>query len=137
DRVGGRRRRWGRRQPRVHGDRDDRGSRPARRLRAAHRRPACPPGPLHPRRDLPMTTHGGPSEPFGGRPPRVLLTLADVPWPADAGKRLRAAATLDGLSAVAEVDVLVLAPPVAGAAPPPAAAASCTRVAHVDLPLRT
>ncbi len=42
--------------------------------------------------------------------PRVLLTLTDVPHPADRGKRMRQAALLHGLAAVARVDVAVLLP---------------------------
>lgn len=46
----------------------------------------------------------------GGRP-RILVTLADRPWPADGGKRRRAAAALRSLTASdAVVDVVVVAP---------------------------
>jgi glycosyltransferase involved in cell wall biosynthesis len=58
--------------------------------------------------------------------PRVLLTLADVPSPADTGKRIRSRATLEALAAVADVDLLV----VVDAAPPAVVSvASVTRVA--------
>ncbi len=40
--------------------------------------------------------------------PRVLVTLPDVAWPLDGGKRLRCAGVLRGLAEVADVDVLVL-----------------------------
>lgn len=47
--------------------------------------------------------------------PRVLLTLPDVPAPADTGKRMRCAAVMAGLAGIAELDVLV----VSDAAMPP------------------
>lgn len=52
--------------------------------------------------------------------PRVLLTLPDVAWPLDGGKRLRCHGVLLGLSEVADVDVAVLHSAAApGAAPLP------------------
>ena len=69
------------------------------------------------------------------KPPRILLTLADLPG-ADGGKRLRAAAILHALSALAHVDAMILLPdelrpfpiaPVAGAA----------RAKMVGVPLRS
>ncbi|MPY95250.1 MAG: glycosyltransferase [Acidimicrobiia bacterium] len=68
--------------------------------------------------------------------PRALLTLADVPVPADSGKRLRAAATLQGLCRVADVDVLVLAPGAPGTGPTLPEGASAVRSAQLDVPLR-
>ncbi len=46
--------------------------------------------------------------------PRVLLTLTDVPHPANRGKRMRQAALLHGLAAVADVDVALVLPREAG-----------------------
>ncbi len=40
--------------------------------------------------------------------PRVLLTLADVAWPPDSGKRIRAGAIVAALSQVADVDVAIV-----------------------------
>jgi glycosyltransferase involved in cell wall biosynthesis len=66
--------------------------------------------------------------------PLVLLTLADVPWPADGGKRLRAASILEGLGAVADVDAVVLAP--AAGMRPGGWTSGVRRLEHIDLPLR-
>lgn len=53
--------------------------------------------------------------------PRVLLTLPDVPAPADTGKRMRCAAVMAGLAGIADLDVLVVsdAPLPASGAPDP------------------
>ncbi len=53
--------------------------------------------------------------------PRVLLTLPDVAWPLDGGKRLRCHGVLLGLAEVADVDVAILhstAPPGTTPLPP-------------------
>jgi glycosyltransferase involved in cell wall biosynthesis len=51
------------------------------------------------------------ADPGCARRPRVLVTLADRPWPADGGKRRRAAAALRAIVALdVTVDVVVLAP---------------------------
>lgn len=75
------------------------------------------------------------SERGAGRP-RILLTLADRPWPADGGKRMRARAVLSALAALdVDVDVLVVmaGPPSVEPVEPGVAVG---RVLQVDEPLR-
>lgn len=53
------------------------------------------------------------------RRPRILLTLPDVPWPQDRGKRVRCGMTLRALADIGDVDVLVLNDDNTPAVPPP------------------
>ncbi|MEJ5915906.1 glycosyltransferase [Pseudokineococcus sp. 1T1Z-3] len=72
-----------------------------------------------------------------GRRPRALVTLPDVAWPVDGGKRLRCAGVLRGLSEVADVDVAVLhsrAPDDVPPVPPDVRVARWTRVSPEPLP---
>jgi len=48
--------------------------------------------------------------PSAGARPRILLTLCDVPEPADTGKRIRSRVVLESLAAVGDVDVVVVTP---------------------------
>jgi len=51
------------------------------------------------------------ARPSSGRSrPRILLTLCDVPEPADTGKRIRSRVVLEALAAVGDVDVVVITP---------------------------
>ena len=57
--------------------------------------------------ERPGPGEGAVAPPAPGRP-RVLVTLPDVAWPLDGGKRLRCAGVLAGLAEVADVDLVVL-----------------------------
>lgn len=48
--------------------------------------------------------------PTTSRRPRVLMTLADAPWPPNSGKRIRARTALEALARIADVDVVVIFP---------------------------
>ncbi|WP_158674219.1 glycosyltransferase [Pseudokineococcus lusitanus] len=76
--------------------------------------------------------------PAGGRArPRALVTLPDVAWPLDGGKRLRCAGVLRGLAEVADVDLAVLhsrAPEDVAPVPPDVAVRRWTRTAPDPLP---
>jgi glycosyltransferase involved in cell wall biosynthesis len=66
----------------------------------------------------------------------MLLTLPDVAWPADGGKRLRAGATLRALAAIGDLDVAVLAPCPAGGGTPLPPEVTVRRWTDIDPPRR-
>nr|WP_231134361.1 glycosyltransferase family 4 protein [Motilibacter deserti] len=57
-------------------------------------------------------------KPASERPLRILVTLPDVAWPLDGGKRLRCAGVLRALSRLGEVDVALLFSSSSAQAPP-------------------